>query len=477
MSDEICTDIQISKLITNSREPIIVETKTTTTTTTVTKRICIANDANVDLTDIQSLLETKENLQTKAIPPNADDISKNVSTSKKDKRASIDRSSSRKSREGSFLSSTKIDSLTESNDIKDFVCENETLKQKSLSPNLSKNKSDKYFEAKNKNFEKKTTAKKNSKYMEATKDKCSVRSKTDKNRSNINKDNKYIDSLINEYMTLEKNPKRKPSKKREKVEKKEEKKEKKEEEKKEENEEKKKTKKKTECAPPVELKDLSAIFEQSTEFESPFRPRPKSLSPIQFDGICNDDYDIGPVENQPEFPNEDDELHMTGVLKVENSTNKRKMSDKDKVSDTETSKKSRHISKKQPSDHKLKNASSTKHTEPSKQSANKRSNESHSPIKIYSPSTRGKLRTGTDNRLVLTKKMIEKKLQKHPSSSEKILQRLGNSKEMMVDANSRLIYYPNKIDENEVANDIDFLSVLQKRRNPLLVKEICTNDE
>lgn len=104
-------------------------------------------------------------------------------------------------------------------------------------------------------------------------------------------------------------------------------------------------------------------------------------------------------------------------------------------------------------------------------SKNLSTNNKKSPIKIYSPSTRGKLRTDADNRLVLTKKMIKKKLQNYPQSSQ-LLRRLGKSNEMVVDADSRLIYYPQEhVEYDEEESNLDFLSFCQKRSKPLLVKE------
>lgn len=464
MADEICADAQIIKLFPNPRESIIVETKTTTTTTTVTKRICIANDTNVDLTDIQSLLEIKDNPQTKTktnqrtVPPNADDISKDVP---KDRHTTNGTNSTKEVRgkkpNDSFLSSTKIDDLTEeSNKIGKLLCEKDTFDQKSQvhSPLRIKNKS--YFTPKDKNTDKKMAKVK--KVTEKKKGKSSIRLKTISNKSNNSKDNMYIDGLINEYMTLEKIP-RKQTKEKEKVEKKQE----------------KEVEKKTEC-PSIEPKDLSAIFELSTEIESPLRTSVQNLSPIEFDGICKDDYDIGTINDQSEFLHAD-ELPMEDIPK-ENRKSKRNISKLDNVSNTKINKNRRQIVKKQkePKIDKTRNASFANASE---QSTSKRCNEHYSPIKIYSPSSRGKIRKGTDNRLVLTKKMIEKKLHKHPGSSETMLQRLGHSNKMTIDANSRLIYYPNNINESEkeVASGVDFLSVLQKRCKPLLVKEVCTESE
>lgn len=451
MPEEVLTDVKISKVHGNSREPIIVETKTTTTTTTVTKRICIANDANVDLTDIQSLLECKDSTQETVNQINAllktDDRSKNAPTFSKDRHHTTNKTKDKS--EDSFLSSTKIHCLTESNEIENLHGEKEIFDDtpQSFSSNLSKI----VFEKKDKNISKKMPKVKSEKKetKETMNDGRSIRLKSlrDKSNSNMNENNKYIDGLINEYMTLEKNSRHKRTKKREK-------------------EEKKKEEKKPECAP-LESKDLSAIFEQSTEIDSPLRLNQRSPSPIAFDGFELDDYKIGPDHDEP---NVDD------VILEGDCSNKPETSKTHKVLTEKNTKRTR-VLKRLPKISKKSDALLLKQTELSKQSEICRSTDGLTPIKIYSPSTRGKLRTDADNRLKLTKKMIEKKLQKHPNGSKFILQRLGRSNEMTIDADSRLIYYPNENSEfeNEDTNNIDFLSVLQKQSKPLLVKESYTN--
>lgn len=443
MSEEVFTDVQISKIIGNSREPIIVETKTTTTTTTttVTKRICIANDANVDLTDVQSLLECKDTTQKTAkqinAPPKTDDRSKNAPTFVKDTHDTTKKTKDKS--DDSFLSSTKIHSLTESNEIENLHGEKDTFddKPQSFSPNLSKI----VFDKKDGNISKKMPKVK-SETKETKNDGRSIRLKAIRNKSNSNKNenNKYIDGLINEYMTLEKNPRHKQTKKREKEE-----------------------QKKPDCAP-LESKDLSAIFEQSTEINTSLCLNPRSPSPIAFDGCELDDYKIRP---------DNDELHVDGVILNEDRSNKSKTSKTHNVLTEQNTKRTR-VLKRLPKTSKTSDDLVLKSTVSSGQSESCRSTDGFTPIKIYSPSTRGKLRTDADNRLKLTKKMIEKKLQKHPNGSKSILQRLGRSNEMTIDADSRLIYYPNENSEleNEVTNNVDFLSVLQKQSKPLLVKEI-----
>ncbi|XP_031620732.1 uncharacterized protein LOC116339164 [Contarinia nasturtii] len=433
MNGEVCTDVQISKLITNSREPIVVETKTTTTTTTVTKRICIANDANIDITDIQSLLDIKDIPQTKAIdctklPPKPDVTTNKVTTldTTKCKSTGLDLNKSIPS----LLSSTKIDALADLNEIETCV----------FSTNSSK--SDKHFKVADRNIDKKK------KSMEAQRKKISGRSMSTTNDANKNK---YIDGLINEYMTLEKRPRR------EKV-------------------------ANIQEPSPSETKDLSAIFELSSEsINSPELPRSTSISPIEFDAFDNENNYADPIDNLMESPKVI--ASTTSTKRKEKKTHKRLLStvtnEEDAVQATENFSKRTRNSKKVPKESKREKPSIKKETPQQQQpldSMNLCQNIKKSQIKIYSPSARGKLRADADNRMVLTKKMIEKKLQKYPQSSE-LLQRLGKSNEMIVDADSRLIYYlgENGKKEEDEANDMDFLSLLQKRSKPLLVKEKYTN--
>lgn len=446
MADNICTDDeQITKIIANTRKPIIVETKTTTTTK-VTKRIFIADDTSIDLTDIETLLEIKGNSQPKIsiAPPNANVITKNVQHYDTSRRATNGTNLVNEKQNSSFLSSTKIDNLAEFDEIADCCFKTPALEP---IPNLSEIKIKQIFETKDKNINKKMPKERSVIPKTAKR----ARSNTIANKSNSKKGINYIDGLINEYMTLEKNPRRKQSKKQDK----------------EEKETLSKENSKTQCAP-LETKDLSAIFELSTEIETPLPEKNQNISTM-VDDICNDDYDNEPIDKKLELHNTNQPVVGNKSTRKLSKTNKD--SDENKVIKSETRNRRNQNSKKLPKIDRPINAASQK-------SSNNGSNENHSPIKIYSPSTRGKLRTGTDNRLVLTKKMIEKKLQKHPESSKIMLQRLGHSNEMTIDADSRLIYYPNNTDESEkdVAKGTDFLSVLQKRCNPLLVKEVELND-
>lgn len=460
----MCSDAQLTKFFSaNAREPIVVETKTTTTTTTVTKRICIWKDANVDLAEIQSLLEN-DNANTKATtsikPPIADDTTNENTLIRK--RGAKNHSDSVKRKENpnqSLLSSTKIDDFAESNEKKHFLDENQTPFQRAsiLSPNLSK--INKHFEVSNRNVKnkaKKATVKKNVKKMqtaaESDSNQRSTRSKTTASKVSTDSVEKsdYINSLISEYMTLDRKPRRKlPPKKVDTA------------------------PVKPAPLPPLEQKDLSAIFENSDEDEdSPMR-EPFSVSPIHFDGANNDyDYsatmdDQSPVHNQcSSAETSTDEMPAIETAKENNKNkqNKRKFpksTGESKLSDAKTVKKSRKTSK---------TVTTTKATKP-------KQNQTHeqSPIMIYSPSHRGQLKFGADNKLVLTKKMIENKLRNNPGSSQSMLGRLGSSNEMTVDANSRLIYYPNaneQSDDEIVSDEVDFLSIIASKKKPLLVKEI-----
>lgn len=516
------TDVRLSKFMSKSRENIVIETKTTTTTTTVTKRIRIANDANIDLTNIHALLDMDEKTgaigENVDVLPNANDISKKAIVKRASKSSPNASQIPLNRKNQSFLSSTKIDGFDENSVF------HESNKKRSISPNLSKKNPDaKHFKGTNKNSNQtvKTMAKISKKNLptdntEKKKDKLTnvkkdaKRSTRSKKSINNSKDNsKYIDGLINQYMVLEKNPRKNDIKSI--------------------NTTEKSKKQRNETPPAIASKDLSAIFEISGEIfvDSPVQSKRRrsdrnstkttKKSSIDFRGINNDIDDeyyippfnnhspsISPIEpsNEPDSKGAskdtkrkriEDFIDTEKSKKPERNSKKpieiKKSVESKKPVDTKKSiekKKSvetkKSIETKKPIDMKkpieIKKPIETKKPLKRLQSSDgksKISNENMSPIKIYSPSARGKFHTDIDNRLVLTKKMLEKTLQEYPKSSKSMLKRLGQSNKMTVDANSRLMYYPSKDDKQKPSNNnTDMLMFLKQTSKPLLVKEIYT---
>lgn len=455
MSDggDVCTDVQILKFVQNSREPVVVETKTTTTTTTVTKRICIANDANIDITDIQSLLNTNNDTKTNAIPNTAQSNAKHTVTNKTTT-ANVKGTSnfelSNQNQNQSLLSSTKIDGLIEP-DEKENICAKKKAKSQHetfLSPNLSKIPTENHFKIKEKNTEckkkeKKTKPPKMNTYSTRSK-KASINDET----GAVDKE-KYISGLINEYMSLEKKPQRNRTKKS--------------------TPKGKENKKEQEKKPisPVSPKDLSAIFENSVEgnFSPPQSTKLQTIasSDVDFD---NNEYDISLADYQSENTHEDGAIHE-GAVHDELKKNKSKRLAANASKSNQSTRQTGATKKAEP-----KQKTAPQNARTSKIKSNMESNDKQAPIMIYSPSARYKLKSSADNKFILTKKMIEKKLKMHPNSAKSMLDRFDEHNEMTVDAESRLIYYPQSNDEesDEESTD-DLLNVLRNQTQPLLVKE------
>lgn len=451
MDGEVCMNVHVTKLLANSRDPFVVETTTTTTTTTVTKRICVSKDANIDLTDIQSLLDANDNPKTDTYAISNEtafnDSAKQPQNSVESERAtdffdSIKLTSNDKQNK-SIFSSTLI-GVDRASDVHNES--SEKLKKNYFAKSQSKNTFDE--------------SEKTDRKMAKTRVKPSTRSKkTDDASKDKDKDN-YIDGLINQYMTLEKSKNKKPANKVTN------------EKKKKEQKEPKEPKKPVETKPEFEPKDLSAIMETSTEcVDTPVYPISPAipLPAIEFDGITNDDYNVLVSENQSEWTN-------SSVMPTEDKENNRKRKAK-AIADTNSDRRVTRQSKKTKESKKPARKTDTMSEKcliPSKQTDENNANKEQSPIKIYSPSIKGKFRrTTTDSKLILTKKMIEKKLQNHLSSSKDILGRMGRSNELVVDPDSRLIFYPKKNDElEETSDEKDFLFLLQKKSKPLLIKEI-----
>lgn len=461
MDEKVITDIQISKIVTNSRDPIVVETKTTTTTTTttVTKRIRITNNANIDIQSLMDIAEKTDAIES-GVPSNQNDTTNKRAVPKTGKLLEdISASHHNDKNNQTLLSSTKIDSRVEFD-------ESEELKSKrSISPNLSEITTEKYFHKTNKSdnteMEKESKLKKNDNNLSKkdtinkekdenpkknyvkSKGKTKVMNKIEKvvendgniveqrsTRSKSNNGSKssiaYINDLIDVYMTIE----RKPCIEDDKV-----------------------------LPSLIEQKDLSPIFEKSHEIvqSQPQTPhRPKTVSPIDFGEINNDDVNYFEPSDQSNTPAEP-------KVKGKHAKSKR---DGISAKKTENIKKIERKSK----------IIETKESAKSSSQQSKIRDENKSPIKIYSPSARGKFRTGTDNRLVLTRKMIAKNLQKHPDASKSMLDRMRDSNEITVEANSRLIYYPGNdeksMEKPKFTKGIDILSVLKMKNKPILVKEI-----
>lgn len=498
MDDDVCIgDVPLVKYITNSREPFVVETKTTTTTTTttVTKRICLPKDANLDPAEIQSLLNgenptpiTPTKNVSCIVPPNANVITDHTATTIEDKGATqilaITKSAiiPNKDQNQTLLSSTKIDNSSEPPQ-SDKITENDLPDPPTefLSPNFSDIGNDNQFKVNDKNVQKPREQNPMPKIMKPKnmdapleQKQRSTRSKKNATKSSVAgspKEENYIDDLISEYMALEKKPRRKKSSP--KVEK-----------------------------PPTpqtptypDLKDLSAIFENSLEGQaSPLTARLSSVSPIDFNGASNVGYCMGSVDYESPANNQFSDVSVSDAneplpadspLKeiVKNTRKKRNLPQspdkREAVSTANDGGKSRKTTKKVTKT--TKSANKPIKTEKSSILAISHQSKSgfHSPIKIYSPSGRSKLRSKSD-KLVLTKKMIEKKLQSLPKSSKTLLNRLSRSHDITVDADSRLVYYPNENENDDSGkqtidddnDDTDILSVMALKRKPLLVKEI-----
>lgn len=369
-------------------EPLVVETTTTTTTTTiVTKRICIPKDMNVGLTDMQSVLNVYQNKNE-----NPANVASHIFSNKvtlDEARGMLENHESKQ--ENSLLSSTKI---ADGFDHEQYSCIDEVEISPEKETKLKRNK-----RTTNKKYDSRVN-------MEPI---IEENRKTRQSKKVFGDKDKYINGLIDEYITLKEKPGRtqmvKVEEKREDL---------------------------------AIDKNLSAIFENSAE-SSPTFSGVESSSQIEFDEIQNEN--CSPV-NEPSIEKEE----PTRKKRKVNSGNSRKAT---KVKKTSAEKKNT-IPPKDPK--------ALSSGEPS---------EEDSLIKIYSPSIRGNLKSG--KKITLTKKMIEQKLQKH---SKGVLQRLGQSNEITIDANSRLIYVPTKKDDEESVNDDDILMNLQKKSKPLLIKEV-----
>lgn len=459
---DITTDAQIMELMKNSNEPVVVETTTTTTTTTtVTKRICISNDANIDITDIRSLLNMGDTSNTNAITAPTQPNQADKTKIKKEKSA-FDFELPKKSisnRNQTLLSSTKIDGLFDLDEKENKIRTEKKTKSHNdnfLSPNLSTIPSEKFFKTKEKNTNQ--SKKKVNNSIQPKMDAYSTRSKNASAKTEIKptaEKKEYIDGLINEYITSERKLRRKDAKEPKasgKVK-----------AKATENEEE--TKQSTPTAP----QDLSAIFETSVErVASP--PQMDSEFTTDFDDIGQENYNIDLDDDQFQINDAisaKNELKKGGNVKgtktTKNPSNSKTSDKKPSRTDDRKVKKPTKISKtnEKAIAKKLQTIKTEFKAEPNK------------PIMIYSPSTRDKLKPSAGNKLILTKKMIEKKMQKHPNSSKNLLDRMGDCNEMTIDADTRLIYYPEtngdlNIEESE---DIDLLDVLRKQHKGLLVKE------
>lgn len=477
MSVEVSTDVQITKYKGNSREPIVVETKTTTTTTTttVTKRICLPKDTNYDVAEIQTLLNGDNTAATdlsKILPPNSDITStKSINTKNNDtvistelRKNPVDLDNTQ-----SLLSSTKIENLTESPI--SHKCDEKTLTDSPqsdfLSPKLlTISNTESPLKDNNKNA-KKSIKSKNSKTLAKSKSNGPSKKKMAKEksqpaenekrttRSTTLENEKYIDSLINKYIKLETKPvKRVKSQKQPKAQ------------------------KQPPQLPSVsELKDLSAIFENSAEgFESPLAEQPSDTLNISFNNENNTEQYIQPADfPSPIQTNSTNEFILPAkepLKQINNNRNKKRTITNDKLEPS-------NIKKRQKTTKSIQKIHKTI-MKPSENDTNFSNCTigSNSPITIYSPSTRGKIGRNAPNKITLTKKMIERKLESHQNSSKCILKRFNRSKAITVDANSRLILYNPNGEETEESNisaindEIDILSVIVQKKKPFLVKEI-----
>lgn len=634
MDCDVNTTVQISKILApNSGEPFVVETKTTTTTTTTTttKRICVGKDANVDLTEIQALLDDDDGSDNQltthhhadaaaavaldTVPPKAN-VNITTTTTKHNKskqrphETTVDKSKCDKSKKHStkrnttakrlsdanhspLLSSTKIeDSLKTSSQNKSHDSFKEQQQQKSatqivVSPNLSKistnsgksNSKTKKIIKKNSNSDNDTqkiktavtkqVKKKRKKPAAAPRKsvKCGKMAPPQSTRTLRSKvesqDPKYIDDLINKYIALDKKPSSRRKRPRAAM---------------------PKVEKPAPIVPPpaipqpppIDLPDLSAIFESSIEDETAAIAAPATVSTGEsaggsssFDAAGNAldfiDEDWGPFDDHQVLPtlsstaneqlpelstasvtNEVDAADVVTPLKEHTKSNrtKRKLPPSDtseqkvaKQTNEIAAKRSKKTVKKEPSTTKKSTAKTTTTTATTTMMTPKKPaqsvvecdsttktateipcvasaiNESvrsainYQPIKLYSPSHRGRLRTVANNKLILSKRSITKKVQNLPTPSKNsILERFSGSHPMTIDADSRLIWlYPNANGENDDNNGgggstgkdndkgdagngiedsiashkntgMDMLMRLQQTKRPLLVKEILADE-
>lgn len=583
MGSDVNGTMQITKFVTpNSGEPFVVETKTTTTTTTttVTKRICVPKDTNVDLTEIQTLLDDDKLTANSDVPPN---VNVTIDTTKSDQNATtIDTAErteqrinakqnttsnrSRRKDKSSLLSSTKIENLSNSLELtpklpnKSRKSPRQQKPTPSLvrSPNLSKisigTGKKRNIKSNSKRINNKSNANQSTpkqlKNKRITKTKVNGGKRKQMNthssqrmlRSTAgNQAPNYIDDLIHQYMSLENKPKRKKKSAPRVV------------------------KKQSTIMepPPIDLPDLSAIFESSTEeaatatgvatMAAPSLDAPDSMaSSISFNDTPtadNVDFEMGtrddqlPVSSSTHLSAANEQISEmvtdTDVdvgampLKELTKSNRRKRNlpdtiDKEKMTppskvavvtavasspttipskhNNGRNKKAKKIVKKEPAP---KTRATTKTTTKKPTQAIEcdsttshdsiRSLVNYTPIKLYSPSIRAKFRSNADNKLILNKRIISRQLLNLP---KKIRDRFDDDCPMVVDADSRLFYYPNgnndgdddggggsadnahnnvsrRGDINDVENATpssnvrrDILAILKQKKRPLLIKEI-----
>lgn len=610
------------------------KTTTTTTTTTTTKRICVGKDANVDLTEIQALLDSDDGIDNQltthhhtdaaaAAPAILDTVPPKVnvnttSTTKHNKskqKPTVDKSKGNESKSSShrnttvkrlsnanrspLLSSTKIENSVKSSpqnknhdsfkgqqqqkSATKIVCSpnlskistnssKSNGKTKEIIKNNSKSSNDIQKSAKPATKQIKKKAKKSTVAAAATRksvkcEKMGPPQSTRALRSKVeSQDPKYIDDLISKYIALDKKPSTRRKKARAAA---------------------PPTVEKPIPAtapaptpvappampqpPPIDLPDLSAIFESSTEGEgiataaaatatvnttdavgsSSFDAPGNALDFIDDDWRSFDDQQVPALSSTandqlPELStvgdadNVDvDDVAMPLKEHTKSNRTKRKLPPSDttdqeaakQTNDTAAAKRSKKMVKQEPSTTKK---STTKTAATVKSTAKKpaqsvecdsttktaadvsvasainesvRSAINYQPIKLYSPSHRGRLRTVANNKLILTKRSITKKLQ-HLSTPSKnsVLERFSGSHPMTIDADSRLIWLnpnanaekdnyadnhngtkndkdtTNGIDDSIASNThtgMDMLKrlKLQQTKRPLLVKEICSAEQ
>lgn len=477
--EEVSTDEQISKYMAHfGGEPLVIEKKTTTTTTTTVTRICISKAANVDLTEIQTLLDND----------NLDEIKERITCTvpETETNCAIKNPMTPIASQNSLLSSTKIhdEHDTHAHKSRQLRSPKHSFSQY-LSPDLSQpSKSvNNHLNVSDKNVKQTTKNEIISKSSKHPKQKNNMDGPPDENekrftRSQLNgatgskKNSDYINDLVNQYMTLDKRKPKQKSKPKPKpmvqptIEK--------------------------PSMPSIELKDLSAIFEQSAEGEcSPLATEPiHHASPIDFHHAPPIDFHDEPIDhdiftaqdNQCEQPNDD---VANSPLKENTKNNRMKRShNEDNANQNKNQKKSRKITTEKKTKHSMEKLSQPA-TKTTRQKGNQAMTEAigHSPITIYSPSARAKFPSNADNRLILTKNMLKKQFQRRTDAPKSLLKRFDHINEMAIDENSRLVFYPGEEDDDETKtahanndcndnSDIDILSILARKKKSLLVKEI-----
>lgn len=492
--NDVRTDVQVQNLVTDSPDAIIVETTTTTTTTTTTKRVRInTNDKNIDLTEIRMLLNDDADTLPKIT--NATHASgSHLKSSKKEGNKSDNSKSTKKNRKRSFLSSTQIDSENEEHENMDQPKPNKSLKNDASSEllDVSEIRADQNDLLLGRNINNRRRATHNA----ISGDTFSQTKKPPKTNSQLMKNRipvpgsaqhaKYLDDLISENMipvtTTSNKVKPKPARQ----------------------------------SMPKQL-DLSAILENSAEVNEALEDdfSDQYAENVPFDDFDDDELALSPRNNLQQIltTDENDKADVTTkrttvkITKPKQTTKKAsKAADVEKpkapakAKKTVKEKANKEAKEKKPAtrgtrskaqkppeeiamnfnafDEDTENVvppstdTDVSHRTPAEMKTRKLPKDVKvSPIVIYSPTMTGQFKKTADNKVILTKKIIQKS---HPQFCQKMLKRFNAKGEFLINAGSTLKYYPsNNDDESSLSEEekVDYLAVLSKRRQSRLIEE------